>query len=183
MSLSDEYREEALTPPQLMKFLDIPMSRLRRWNEKGVFGDDYIKRGQGNTRLYSFEDAVLGLVHKHILDLTKARTQKLTLSNDFIQLFRKYIRVQLPAEVKRAEYATEEQTLLTQGFYDRPAVVEIRWDDDHWISVLHQRTPKLWTLQFPTGISTLMIRLDVAVAETLTFFKREDALLPRYLQE
>ena len=182
MRLSDECREEALTPPQLMKFLDIPMSRLRRWNEKGVFGDDYIKRGQGNTRLYSFEDAVLGLVHKNILDLTKARTMKLTISDDFIDLFRKYIRVQLPAEVEREAQAANS-TVLTEHYYDRPAVLAVWWEDDHWMTVLHRRTAGWKTLEFPTGISTLLIRLDLAVAEALAFFRREDALLPRYLQE
>ncbi len=182
MSLSSGHREEAITPPQLMKFLNIGMARLRRWNEKGVFGEDYRERGHGKTRLYSFEDAVLGLVHKHILDLTKARTMELTLSSDFIQLFRKYIRVQLPAEVKR-EVEAMNQTFLTKHYYDRPAVISICWQDDHWIVKLHQRTSGWKTLEFPTGISTLLIRLDLAVAEALAFFKREDAMLPRYLQE
>ena len=182
MRLSDERREEALTPPQLMKFLNIGMARLRRWNEKGVFGQDYQKRGHGKTRLYSFEDAVLGLVHKHILDLTKARTMKLTIHDDFIQLFRKYIRVQLPAEVKREAEALDS-TLLTKHYYDRPAVLEIWWEDDHWNTLLHQTTVGYKTLDYPTAISTLLIRLDLAVAEALAFFRREDALLPRYLQE
>ncbi len=182
MSLSNGHREEAITPPQLMKFLNIGMSRLRRWNEKGVFGEDYRERGHGKTRLYSFEDAVLGLVHKNILDLTKARTMKLTLSDDFIQTFREYIRVQLPAEVKREAQAADS-TFLTKSYYDRPALIEICWEYDRWIVRLHQRTSGRKTLEFPTGISTLLIRLDVAVAEALAFFKREDAMLPRFLQE
>ncbi len=182
MSLSNGHREEAITPLQLMKFLNIGMARLRRWNEKGVFGEDYRERGHGKTRLYSFEDAVLGLVHKEILDLTKARTMKLTLSNDFIQTFREYIRRQLPAEVKREANAADS-TFLTKHYYDRPTVVEICWQDDHWIVKLHQRTSGWKTLEFPAVITTLLIRLDLAVAEALAFFKREGALLPRYLQE
>ncbi len=182
MRPSDGHREEAITPPQLMKFLNIGMARLRRWNEKGVFGEDYRERGHGKTRLYSFEDAVLGLVHKNILDLTKARTMKLTLSDDFIQTFRKYIRVQLPDEVKRESHV-QDSTFLTKSYYDRPAVVEICWEHDHWIAKLYRRTAGRKTIEFPTGISTLLIRLDVAVAEALAFFKREDAMLPRFLQE
>ena len=182
MGLSDGHRQEALTLPQLMKFLGIAMSRLRRWNEKGVFGDDYRSRGHGKTRFYSFDDAVLGLVHKNILDLTNARTQNLTLSEDFIKVFRQYTREQLPAEINR-EVHEKSSTALTQGLYDKPAVVEICWSGDHWIATLHRARPGWETLQFPTKISTLLIRLDVAVAETLAFFRREDALLPGYLQE
>ncbi len=66
-----------MTPGEFRDFLGIDTQRLRVWVEAGLLGDSHRKVERGNTRLFSRNDAVVGLVIREIMDLTKARSLKI----------------------------------------------------------------------------------------------------------
>ena len=139
-----------------MAFAGVPTQRLRRWYQAGIYGKSRV--GRGAIRLYSFTDAVMTLMVREFMDLTRSRAA----TGAFGAFFEKLI----------PDYLANLTDQSVEAFW-----IFARWDRKEG---RYRCTGVAGGGAISADIDTaaLVLRLDRIVGAAAAYFRHEGVVLP-----